>query len=221
MRLRGASYNELSAKLGLPKSTLYGWLANVQLSVTSQERINKRVHEGSLKGLIRRNQNQTHLAIQRSRKTRKEWSGKVSSLSQSELLLLGAALYWGEGYKRQKIVKGKPRTDHPVSLTNCDPYLILMFIRFLKEIFHVEDSSIRVMVHIYSHMSIEKSLEYWQTITHLPRENFSKVYRGISRASQGKKPYNRLPYGTVQIRVNSTELFYKIMGLIDGLKAQS
>ena len=50
------------------------------------------------------------------------------------------------------------------------------------------------------------------------KEKFGKSYYGVSKSSQGKKPFNILPYGTIQIRVNNTELFHRIMGWIDGTK---
>lgn len=42
----------------------------------------------------------------------------------------------------------------------------------------------------------------------------------ISLASMGKRPFNRLPYGTVQVIVSDTQMFYRILGYIDGVKEQ-
>ena len=64
-------------------------------------------------------------------------------------------------------------------------------------------------------------LHIWQKITGLPEKNFGKIYYGISKSSQGKRPFTRLPYGTILIRVNSTNLFHRIMGWIEGLSEKS
>lgn len=221
LRLEGNSFNQISAELKLAKSTLYGWLATVQLSEKSQLKIAARTREGSQRGLIKRNQQQTHLAIQRSREAMIQAKKRISKLSSSELLLVGAALYWGEGYKRKKIVRGRERTEHPISLSNSDPGIIAVFLKFLRECLQITDNRITIGVHFYEHNNPDTAIRYWMKVTQLPQENFRKVYCGVSHASLGKKPYNRLPHGTIQVRVNSTPLFYTILGLIEGLKEQT
>ena len=52
------------------------------------------------------------------------------------------------------------------------------------------------------------------------KKQFIKTFCVISSASRGKSK-NVLEYGTVHIRVYDVELFYKIIGWIDGLKKQS
>ena len=221
LRLGGKSYTEISKLLGVPKSTLSGWLSGVSLSEQASRRIRKRVHSGSLKGLLARNRRQTHLAIQRMRYQNKVASGEIGSISLEELKLIGAALYWAEGYKRPIVVGGRQRTYHPVSLTNSDARLVLMFLRFLREVCGVLDESITADVRIYEHMNTEMVVKYWQRLTRIPKHNFGKVYYGVSRSSKGKRPFNRLPYGAIQIRVNDTALFHKIMGWINGLTLQA
>ncbi|KKR04128.1 MAG: hypothetical protein UT32_C0034G0008 [Parcubacteria group bacterium GW2011_GWC2_39_14] len=221
LRSAGKSYNEISRTLGIPKSTLSGWFASLQLSKKAQARIKKRVNEGSMRGIIKRNKNQTNLAQQRALLNRTVATSEIKNLTQKELKLVGAALYWAEGYKRLIIKNGKERTYHPVSFANSDPNLIKLFLRFLREICHVSDQQIMAEIRIYQHMNEKNLIEFWQKITNLPRKNFQKTYYGVSKSSQGKRPFNRLPYGTIAIRINSTVLFHKIMGWIDGLAKMS
>jgi DNA-binding transcriptional ArsR family regulator len=221
LRFSGKSYNEITRITGVPKSTLSGWLSDVELSQQAQDRIRKRVFEGSLKGLIKRNKNQTRLAIQRMKKARREGRQEIAKLTKKELLLVGIALYWAEGYKRLYTHKGREVTHHPVALTNSDPRLIMLFLRFLREVCCVPEERIKAEVRIYEYMSEKELLKFWQEVTRLPKGNLGKVYYGISKSSQGKRPFNRLPYGTIAIRVNNTNLFHKIMGWIEGLSIQS
>ena len=218
LRKSGKSYNEIVSILHIPKSTLYSWLENIELSVQAQNRIDSRVYKGSKKGLIRRNIHQTKLALERSQETLRISKATVGELSTRELLLIGATLYWGEGYKKQIIVRNKSRTYHPVSLSNSDPELIKIFLLFLRKCLNVSESKITLSVHLYDGMDENKIMRYWQEITNIPKENLGKVYRGVSISSKRTKKFNCLPYGTAQIRINSTELFYKIMGLIKGIQ---
>jgi len=100
LRLRGKSYNEICQIMAVSKSTLHAWLFEVQLSKDAQKRLSQRVRSGALKGLLKRNNLQTHKARQRAQENRKIGKKMIPQLSKENLLVTGAALYWGEGYKK-------------------------------------------------------------------------------------------------------------------------
>ena len=124
LRLVGKSYNEITRLLEVPKSTLSGWFTGLVLPTHAQERLQKRVAEGSFRGLMKRNKNQTHLARERMRIIRNEGRDDIKFISKNELKMIGLALYWAEGYKRLIKKNGREVTYHPVSLSNSDPELI-------------------------------------------------------------------------------------------------
>ena len=216
-RLKGRSYNEIVRLLGVPKSTLSGWFTDLELPESARVRIAKRVYAGSVKALVKRNANQTQLAELKARRIRESSKKEVGKLSKTELSLIGTALYWAEGYKRPILKNGKVKTYHPVCLSNSDPALVRTYMRFLREVCQVSDEKISADVRIYQHQNEAYLLDFWSKVTGLPFGRFKKFYYGISLSSQHKRPFNILPYGTVQIRVNSTELYHKIMGWIEGL----
>ena len=221
LRLQGRSYNEINQLLGISKSTLSSWFTGLELSQEAQKRIRQRVYHGTLKGLVKKNKNQTHLAIQRMRSIRAEAQRQVKLKTRNELLLIGVALYWAEGYKRLAVRNGRQLTHHPVALTNSDPKLVAIFLSFLREICLVPDEKIHADIRIYEHMNENELLKFWRQVTGIPQQNFGKTYYGISKSSLGKRPFNRLPYGTIAIRINNTDLFHKIMGWIEGLSQQA
>jgi|SRR3989338_723284 len=218
LRLRGKSYSEIYRTIGVPKSTLSGWLSGVVLSSKLRERIERRAYHKSIAGLIKRNKNQTLLAKKRALETRHRAASELKELSKSELLHLGIALYWAEGYKRLLVRNGRELTHHVVSLTNSDPTLVKLFLKFLREYCAVPEKKIKASIRIFQHQNEKELLNFWQKETEIPIENFKKTYYGISKSSLGKRPYNRLPYGTIQIVVADTALFHRIMGYIEGLK---
>ncbi len=218
LRLNGKSYNEIHVALGIPKSTLATWFTGLELSSKARERIHKRVGAGSFKALLKRNKNQTSLAIQRSRAIRKAASTEVTRLSQRDLFVSGVNLYWAEGYKRPILKNGIERTYHPVRFSNSDPDLIKIFLRFLREICKIDENRITAEIRIYQHHNPTVLMDFWMKVTGIKQKNFGKIYYGVSKSSQHKRPFNILPYGTIQISVNDTKLYHKIMGWIDGLK---
>ncbi len=219
LRLHGKSYNEIQKAIGdVSKSTLSLWLRGVVLSKRAQQRLRGRIKTGALHGLLKRNKFQTIAAIQRRDSIRSAALQDITSINGKELLLVGAALYWAEGYKRTIIRNNREVTYHPISLTNSDVRLVKIFIRFLINICHVPLDKIKANLRIFNHLDEQSVIRYWIKETCIQACNFTKTYVGISRSSMGKRPFNRLPYGVIQIRVNDTKLFWKIMGWIDALK---
>ncbi len=217
LRLQGRSYNEVTRLLGVPKSTLSDWFTGLQLPESARDRIAKRVCEGSVRALIKRNVNQTRLAESRAKQTRKSSKKRVGKVSENELFFIGTALYWAEGYKKPILKNGKIKTSHSVCLSNSDPALVKVYMRFLREVCRVPEERISAEVRIYQHQNEAYLLNFWGGVTGLPFSKFKKFYYGVSLSSQHKKPFNVLPYGTIQIRVNNTELYHRIMGWIEGL----
>ena len=217
LRLKGRSYNEIVRLLGVPKSTLSGWFTGLELSGLARARIAKRVYSGSVKALIKRNVSQTRLAELKAKQIRESSQREVGELSKTELFFIGTALYWAEGYKRPILKNGRIKTYHPVCLSNSDPALVKVYMRFLREVCQIPDEKIGADVRIYQHQNEAYLLDFWSKTTGLPYDRFKKFYYGISLSSQHKRPFNILPYGTVQVRVNSTELYHRIMGWIEGL----
>jgi hypothetical protein len=171
-----------------------------------------------LAGLLKHNKNQTALAIKRRDEIRKAARAQIKDISNDDLLIIGAVLYWAEGYKRPIIRNGREVTSHPICLTNSDPRLLLAFLEFAKRICGVPTSRIKVDLRIFKHLNETHVVNYWSRELGIPRGNFQKTHVTISKSSLGKRPFNRLPYGVVQIRINDTNLFHKIMGWIEGLK---
>ena len=221
LRLRGKSYNEISSNLSISKSTLHSWLEKVQLSKKARNRINLRRHEGSMRGLLKRNKLQTHRARQRAALNRQIGKDMIQKTSRRELLIIGAALYWGEGYKRAHFKDGRKLTHHTVSLSNADADLVRVFLNFLRNCFKIKDEEIAISLHLYDHINQQEAIRFWQKATNLPSKQFSRIYYGVSIASQRRRKYNRLPYGTAQVRVNSTPLYHQIMGLIEGISEEA
>lgn len=219
LRLGGKSYSEIQKLLGgISKSTLSNWLGNIILSSEAQGIIKKRFREKSLVGLLNRNKNQTYLAVERKRKIQLEAMTEINKISKENLFFIGLALYWAEGYKRPIIKNGREVTYHPISLTNSDVKLIKIFLEFLQKICNVPIEKIKANIRIFKHLNEQEVLNYWIKETGIPKQNFTKTYLGISRSSMGKRPFNRLPFGVVQIRIGDTKLFHRIIGWINGLK---
>lgn len=218
LRLKGYSYNEINIKLGIAKSTLSGWFSKLKLPQRAIDRLKGRANQGVLNGLIKRNKEQTVIAQRRTKEIRIKAKKEISNLSENDLRIIGISLYWAEGYKRLKNIKGREITSHMIALTNSDPAMVATFILFLKSILKIPEERIFIEMRLFKHMIENEMIRFWMETTQLPKSQFYKPMYQISSASKGIRPKNRLPYGTVRVIVSDTNAFYQILGMIDGLQ---
>ena len=113
---------------------------------------------------------------------------------EQELFYLAIALYIGEGKKRDR---------EQVSLSNTEPRVIKVFLKFLREICHVDEDKIWAWINIFDDSNLRRAQEYWEDVTGLPRSQF---YKPVVRARRGGTYLNVSEYGTLSVGVNSTRL---------------
>lgn len=204
LRGKGMSLNEITRELGVSKASVSLWVRDIELS--DQQKKELSAHGRSVESIEKRRQNRIQNTLRRHRLVIDTAKGKIFALSKQELLLVGAALYWGEGGKTNK---GMAR------ISNSDPEVIRFMMRFFREIFNVPPKKFRGHVHTFSHLNAESAEKYWSRVSDIPREQFYKTYSKPSIASKGKR--DNLPYGTFQIYVCDTTIFLTIKGWIEKL----
>lgn len=220
MRIAGKSYNEINAALGIPKSTLSGWFSHLVMSDKAEARLKARTTMGTRHAFLKRNKLQTRHAEVRAKHAREKGRQNIRKLTRKDLEVIGAVLYWAEGYKRLHIRDGKERMGHSISFVNSDPEMIQIFIRFLCEVMTVDTAKIILSMRLYAHIREDVACAYWMTCTGLPRTQFRKTTYLVSAASKGVRPYNRLPWGTLQVQVFNTQKFHQLLGMIEGVKSR-
>ena len=205
LRKRGESLKSIASQLGVSKSSVSIWVRDVPLSMEQLKFLGQKgfTSEAIEKRRTTRNANEK---IKRD-KVMQEGAKNIRALSKNDLRIIGLCLYWGEG---GKTVRGMAR------ISNSDPAVIKVMMRFFREICLVEEKKFRGSLHIHSHLESHKAEKYWSTISGIPQSQFYKTYAIPSIASKGKK--DTLPYGTFDIYVCSTKLFLEIIGQIEKIK---
>lgn len=204
MRQKGASLNEIVEVLGVAKSSVSLWVRNVALSRDQTNRLNR---NGFSVSVIEKRRT-TRLANEdKKRHIAMAIAGNdITKITQDDLKLLGTALYWAEGGKTGNIVR----------LSNSDPAMVRVMMRFFRQICLVNESKFRVQIHTHSHLNTKNAEGYWSGVTGIPLAQFYKTYAKPSIASLHKK--DSLPYGTVEIYVCDTQLFLRIKGWTEKIK---
>ncbi len=124
--------------------------------------------------------------------------------SVQELKAIGAMLYWGEGYKNY--------TDNSVvDFANSDPNMILLFLAFLRKVYGIDESHLRVYLYCYSDQEINSLITFWSTLTSIPKSRFQKPYIRHDFRKEGRK----MKHGLIHIRYYDKKLLLEILSQIE------
>jgi len=202
LRRAGHSIGSITKKLNLAKSSVSLWVRDIELTSAQVKKLKSNPYS-AVAVEKRRNARLKNENARRAKITDAAIS-QIDSLSESELFFVGVALYWGEGTKRKR---------GTVEVTNSDPKIIQVAMRFLREICKVPEEKFRGHVYLHEHLSIKDAVKHWSKITGIPPSQFYKTTIQHNRKRLAK---DTLKQGTFAISICNTELQLKILGWIEG-----
>ncbi len=202
LRRSGLSYKEISKQMTVSKSTLSIWLRDIELTDEQKSRLINKMDRVRYEVARRK-------VADRMRRTRdiiSEAKKEVDLLSKNPLFFIGVALYWAEGAKN---------STESVKFANSDPAMIVLIMKWLREICMVPESKFRVHIHMHDLHSRSDINSYWSKLTGIRKGQFYKPY--IKHTSLGQRR-NILYNGTCSIIVSDKKLFRRIVGWKLGLQ---
>ena len=160
LRLQGLSYSEIKDSLKVSKSTLSVWLKEMPLT---NEKINElRAH--SPRRIERFRKTMTKKREARVKEASIKATHDFGTLTKREIFIAGLFLYWGEGGKTN---------PYAITLSNTDPGMIRFYMMWLRNL-EIPHEKIRIRLHLYSDMDIEKEILFWSKTTHAKKQQFMK-----------------------------------------------
>ena len=210
LRHKGWSLRAIAVKVDCSKSIVSKWISDIQLT---DEQINKlKSNQDKARAKAARHPNSSRQKWERIRNSIKASASKEipKRCSRDILKILGAALYWAEGYNASR---------NEIIFANTDPRMIKLMMAFFKRVCNIPDSKFRGKVAIHPHLDINKAEKYWSAISGIPRRQFNKPLTAVSRASKRKR--DTLPMGTFSILMGDVYTCSKIKGWIEGLSCWS
>lgn len=207
------SIREISSKTGLAKSTLSGWLKNVELTAEQKNLLSER--NPATTEYHKSGKSRTWLyAITVQRKInskakrvsyQRDGANRVKNGVDS-LFVTGCALYWAEGSKKK---------DSAI-LCNTDANMLRIFILFLETCFKIEKSRISFSVQYHKREDESKIRSYWLLTLGLPESSARKFYCSDNRVVTGKKTKIH-PNGICSVMLHDTKIVQMIYGAIKEL----
>ncbi len=207
LRKKGLSVKHIADKLGVARGSVSTWVKDVILTPEQKLRLKNYTH--SPKVVEKRRQSRLRNELLRKNEYIEKAALSIEKIDLATLKILGTGLYWGEG---SKSTKGMAR------ISNSDPAIISIMMRFFREVCGVKEDRFKGHIHIHSVDVVEQAEKYWSKVTGVPLSQFFKTYVIKSKASKNIR--KTLQYGTLDIGVGDTKLLLKILGWIEGYKKQ-
>lgn len=206
LRVQGFSIREIAEKINCAKSSVSKWVRDISLTEKQILRLDLKQDRARAKAANHPNSPKNVWAKIRTTIIAAAEKEIPKKYSIYVLKILGASLYWAEGYKQ---------TVNMVRFSNSDPFMIALMMRFFREICNVGKEKFRGVLHIHPHLDKDKAEQFWSTVSGIPMRQFHKTQFGISRVSKQKR--DTLPLGTFCIVICDARLKSKIQGWINGI----
>jgi transposase-like protein len=211
LRREGWSVNDIAAELGVANSTAFRWVRHLPLDRDSERARKKREHAKRMTdaqwAAFRERRDARRAAAQATA------AAAVGPLTDRDLLILGAAIYWCEG------AKSKPwRPVEKIQFTNSDPMLLELFLRFLESQGHGR-SSLTYRVSIHESADDERAIDWWVERLVLPRERFQRTTLKRHAPRTNRQNTGADYHGCLVINVpRGRELYWRIEGAMRGCR---
>ncbi len=213
LRRKGMSIKTIAQALQVSKGSVSVWCQSVRLTSTQSQKLRKAQIAAGNKGRMigaEMNKQKRLLNIDTQEKIARKLIGR---LTRRDKLMLGIALYWGEGIKAP---------GGATAIVNSDPDAIL-FARNWFEQLGVTRDMFRPYIFISEiHKSRESVIvSFWSALLSIPKGQFAKVVFLKGRPKKIYENHNSY-YGVLTLRIRKgTTLKYRVLGLIQACKEEA
>lgn len=212
LRSNGESIKEIAKKLSVSVGSVSLWCRDIELTDEQIAKLERRARDPNYGKRLEYTRKLKRRRVEKTRLLRQQGIEEIGKLSEREIFLIGVALYWAEGFKKEKMA----------GFSNSDPRMIKIFMSWLTKCCNVkaEEISVRVTLNMSHKHRLDEIQSYWSEILGIPITKFNKPYY---QKTVWKKVYANPEnyFGVIRIRVRkSTDLLREIHGWIEGLRLQ-
>lgn len=194
LRAQGHTYADIVEALGVSKSSVSLWVRDVDFQPRAQRTGARKRGPNALE----------RRKLDEIQRLRQEGVERIGQLSEREFLVAGAALYAGEGSKR----------DGAVSFANTNPSLIAFFCAWLRQFFDIEERRLRVTLYLHDGLDLVGAQSFWSDVTGVPVAQFCQPYRATPDPSIRTAKHVR---GCASVRYSCSSTHRAVMGLVEAL----
>lgn len=209
LRRSGESIKVIAKKINASVGSVSSWCRDIDLVQEQVNRLKDRVINSSYGKRLAYINKIKLLTNSKINNLKQEGIKEIGKLNKREIFLIGTALYWGEGFKK----------DHQVGLASSDIGIAKFYLKWLKICFNLKnkDLILRVTLNSSYKNKVKEIEEFWSKELKIPIDQFSKPF--FQKTIWKKEYENKDQYkGVIRIKVRkSIDLLRKIYGYIEGL----
>lgn len=189
------SYSEIKKRLNVPKSTLSYWLKDLPLEESKIKELQKAGWQKSEASRERFRNTMRLKKIAKDEEVYQKYLARFNNLSKDVIFVAGLMLYLAEGGKK---------VSSRIAIANTDPDLIDFFIKWTIEYLDVKKEDIRIQLHLYEDMTLEKEMNLWQNRLKISKSQFYKS--SIRKIQKGSFTYkDSIRHGTCSVYIFGTD----------------
>jgi hypothetical protein len=193
LRASGLTLLEIAEQLGVAKSSVSLWVRGVEFT----PRLGLRARRREPNVLQQRTEAEIEALLAEGR-------ARIGQLSEREFLVAGAALYAGEGSKR----------DGSVRFSNSDARLVAFFCAWLRHFFDVDESRLRVRLYLHEGLDLAAATAHWAAVTGIQATQHGAPYRAVPDPSIRRSKH---PMGCATVVYSCSRTHRAVMGLVHAL----
>lgn len=205
LRRKGNAIRDIEKILGIPRSTLSGWLHSVPLTKKQQAKLKQQAKRGLVSARAKAVQWHNAQKTARLEKAAQIGAEVLKSIPDdtASLELALAFLYLGEGSKR----------NVGTSLGSSDYRIAKFFVTCLQKIYGVQKEKIKCYLHLRADQNPKAMKLYWSKELKLPLSNFGKP--SLDKRTEGKPTYPHYK-GVCLIECGRVDIQRRLMYIANG-----
>lgn len=198
LRAQSWTMPDIAAELGVSRSSVSLWVRDVEFVPNPRRTRTQTGHTNKLR--LRKLAEIEQLDC--------DGIEQIAQLSEREFLLVGVALYVGEGFKR----------DGQVGMANTDPSVLRFFVTWLRRCFDIDETRLRVRLYLHEGLDLEAAEQFWSDLLEIPHCQFRRPYRA---AADPTRRHAKHLNGCPGVSYCDARLHRRVMGLARALSSTS
>jgi len=202
-------YKAIAEQVKVSKSTLSRWLEDLPLT---DERVLELRREAWGRGEASREKFRQTMRAKRDERELQIYlrqKKRLSRISEQSMFIAGLMLYAAEGDKK---------TRAEIAFSNTDAVMVAFFARWLEEFLGIEQSKLKIQLHLYENMDARAEESYWKNQLSMNQSQLCKSQ--IRSLRPGKFSYREpFRHGTCKLYVGGVlkkaELMLSIRAFFD------
>ncbi len=200
LRRQGRSLKNINKNLGVPLSTLSGWLKHIELTHAQKVKLEndwKKALINARKKAVVWHNSQKEMRIERAIE---KANFTINNLNLNDIYILELALsmlYLGEGYKVNSLGIG-----------SSDPQILKFFLSAIEKVYGIERSSIKCELNLRADQDSCRTVKFWSKELKISTKNFNTI--SFDKRTIGKPTYSSY-HGVCQLRCGNVAIQRRLL----------